>query len=115
ARVLQPSSASGTVTSVDGSAGNGVQTVQGGSIAAISTSGTVQASQTVDPQTGVTSYAHINGDRGKLLVRSNTGTAMTDTLSQAAAGAAAAFGPGWFEEVLNSDTVATLTITATTS
>jgi hypothetical protein len=105
----------GTVTSVDGSAGNGVQTVQGGSIAAVTTSGTVQGSLTEDTQTGVTSYAHINGDRGKLLIRSNSGTAMTDTLSQAAAGAAAAFGPGWYEEVLNTDATATDTITATTS
>lgn len=106
---------SGTVTSVDGSAGNGVQTVQGGSIAAITTSGTVQASQTIDSQTGVTSYALPNGSRGKLVVRSNTGTAMTDTIAQAAAGAAAAFGPGWTLEVLNTDATATDTITATTS
>jgi hypothetical protein len=105
----------GTVTSVDGSAGNGVQTVQGGAIAALTTSGTVQGSLTEDTQTGVTSYAHINADRGKLLIRSNSGTAMTDTLSQAAAGAAAAFGPGWYEEVLNTDATATDTITATTS
>jgi hypothetical protein len=109
------SSSSTGVTSVDGSAGNGVQTVQGGAIAAITGTGTVQASRTQDTQTGVASYAHINGDRGKLLVRSNSGAAMTDTLSQAAAGAAAAFGPGWFEEILNTDNSANLTITATTS
>lgn len=113
--VLNPSTGSGGATSVDGSASNGVQTIQGGAVAAITSSGTVQASQTVDSQTAVTSFAHVNADRGKLLVRSNSGTAMTDTLSQAAAGATAAFGPGWFEEVLNTDATANLQITATTS
>jgi hypothetical protein len=103
---------SGSVTSVDGSGSNGVQTVQGGAIAAITGVGSVQGSQVVNAQSGTT-YTIVTGDRGKVIVQTNSST-IADTLPQATTGTASAFGPGWYTDIYNSGATS-VTVTPTTS
>ncbi len=99
---------SGTVTSVDGSVALGVESIQGGIVAAITSSGSLRAAHLVNLQTGTT-YTVLTGDRAKLVSHSN-GSAIAVTLPQAGAN----FPTGWFyfEENRGAGTV---TITPTTS
>lgn len=90
----------GTVTSVATQGG-----IEGG---AITTSGTIQANELVNAQTGTT-YTYLTGDRAKLVTHSNA-AAIAGTLPQAGG----AFPAGWFIDVKNLG-AGTLTITPTTS
>lgn len=74
------SSNPGTVTSVDGSASNGVETIQGGSVAAITSAGTVRGAMPVRIVTAATDTI-LTTDRGKL-VSFNRATAIAVTLPQ---------------------------------
>lgn len=98
----------GSVTSVDGSASNGVETVQGGSLAAITTSGTVRGAAPVNAQSG-TGYTVVAGDRGKLITLSNA-SAQTLTVPQAGTN----FPNGWYVDLENTG-LGTWTITPTSS
>lgn len=77
---------------------------------AITTSGTISTAECVNAQSG-TSYAIVDGDRGKLVTGTN---AAAQAYNIAQAGAASAFQSGWFARVQNKGTL-TLTITPTTS
>ena len=92
---LQDSGAScgGSVTSVDGSGANGVETVAGGSVAAITGNGTVRASSPINTQSA-TSYSFVTGDRGKVVAFTNA-AAVAVTLPQATSGASTNFPSGW--------------------
>lgn len=106
---------SGTVTSVDGSACNGAGTYQGGSLAAITSSGTVVGCETVnDIGTGTSSYTILTGDRGKIVTEGYTGGAFSMSLPQATS-AGGNFPPGWYFDVMNRQSSGTLTVTPTTS
>lgn len=78
--------------------------------AAITTTGTLSAAECLNAQTGTT-YAIVDGDRGKLITGSN---AAAQAYSIAQAGAASAFANGWYTTISNKG-VGTLTITPTTS
>lgn len=64
----------------------------------------------VDSQTGA-NYTYLSSDRTRVKIRSNSATAMSDTLPQAGT----TFPAGWAMTVVNDDATATLTITPTTS
>jgi hypothetical protein len=98
----------GSVSSVSGTAQNGVETIQGGSVAAITTSGTVQGSSPVNAQTGTT-YTIQTTDRGHLVTTSN-GSSITVTIPQASA----TFPSGFYFDIENLG-AGTATLTPTTS
>ncbi len=77
---------------------------------AITTTGTLSAAACLNAQTGTT-YAIVDGDRGKLVTGTN---AAAQAYSIAQAGAASAFANGWYVDLYNKG-VGTLTITPTTS
>lgn len=98
----------GSVSSVDGTAQAGVETIQGGVLAAITTAGSVRGASLVNVQTG-TSYAFVTGDRAKLVTISN---ALPVAVSLPQAGVN--FPAGWYVDIENTG-VGTGTITPTTS
>jgi hypothetical protein len=73
----------------------------------------VALTETVNAQTG-TSYAILDGDRGKLITASN---AAAQAYSIAQAGAASAFAAGWYVDIYNksTNTSGIVTVTPTTS
>lgn len=99
----QLSSGGGAVTSVD--AANGVETTSG---SAITSTGTIQANELVNAQTGTT-YTVLSSDRAKLVTLSNAAS-IAVTLPQATS----TFGAGWFCDIKNVG-VGAVTITPTTS
>jgi hypothetical protein len=88
--------------------GTAAVTNTGNSVVAVS--GALEQATPNDTQAGA-SYIYVTADRGKTIIRSNAGSAMTDTLPQATG----SFGDGWFTWVRNNDATATITITPTTS
>lgn len=101
-----PAGSSGTVTSVDGSGQQGVETDQGGAVAAITTSGTVKGCKLVVTKTG--NYSLLDTDRGKFLIFSDgTNDAITLTLASGTS-----FSNGWFVIFKNKGT-STLTFSGT--
>lgn len=106
-------SVSGGVTSVTPGAGLVSSAASACSQSAITSTGTLSAAECTNAQTG-TSYAIVDGDRGKLVTASNA-AAQAYTIAQA--GAASAFQNGWFVDVRNISTNAAgiVTITPTTS
>jgi hypothetical protein len=113
--IITAGAGSGTVTSVTPGAGLVSSTAASCSQSAITTSGTISAAECVNAQTG-TSYAILDGDRGKLITANNT-AAQAYTIAQA--GAASSFQAGWFVDIRNinssSNPSGIVTITATTS
>jgi hypothetical protein len=101
--------AGGTVTSVDGSVALGVESIQGGVVAAITSSGSLRAAHLVNAQTGTT-YTVLTGDRAKLVTHSN-GSSIAVTLPQCGS---AGFPTGWFYLTENRG-AGTVTVTPTTS
>jgi hypothetical protein len=102
--------ASGTVTSVTPGAGQVSSVTAACSQSAITTTGTLSTAECVNAQVG-TSYAIVDGDRGKLITGTN---AATQAYTIAQAGASTTFQSGWFTRVRNNG-AGPLTITPTTS
>jgi hypothetical protein len=101
---------SGTVTSVSPGGGLTSTVTAAAPGSAITGAGTLSGAHVVNAQVG-TSYAIVDGDRGKMITASNAG-AQAYTLAQA--GAASAFQAGWFADIKNVG-AGILTITPTTS
>ncbi len=99
----------GSVTSVDGTVALGVESIQGGVLAAITGSGSLRAASLPNLQTGTT-YTVLTGDRAKLVTHTN-GSAIAVTLPQANS---TTFAAGWFYCTQNRG-AGTVTITPTTS
>ena len=110
---FQAVAGTGTVTSI--TPGNGLTSILTATApgSAITTSGTLSTAQLVNAQTG-TSYAIVDGDRGKLITASNA-AAQAYTIAQA--GATSAFQAGWYADVRNISTnpLGVVTITPSTS
>lgn len=105
----------------NGSAGSGITSLTPGaalvssvtaacSQSAITTTGTISAAECLNAQVG-TSYAIVDGDRGKLVTGTNS-SSQAYTIAQA--GASTTFQSGWYTHVQNKGTGA-LVITPTTS
>ncbi len=90
--------------------GLGTAAVENTGNTVIDVSGALEVNSPANAQSG-TSYTYLTTDRGKTVVRSNSGTGMTDTLPQATS----TFGNGWFTWVKNNDATASIVITPTTS
>ena len=103
----------GTVTSITPGAGHVSSVTAACSQTAITAAGTVSTAECTNAQTGTT-YAIVDGDRGKLVTASN---AASQAYSIAQAGNSSAFQAGWYVDVSNVSTNAlgVVTITPTTS
>jgi hypothetical protein len=101
---------SGTVTSITPGAALVSSVTAACSQTAITTSGTISGAECVNAQSGTT-YAIVDGDRGKLVTGTN---ASSQAYTIAQAGAASAFQTGWYARIQNKGS-GTLVITPTTS
>lgn len=112
---LQDGGTAATVSSVIPGGGIVSSTTAACSQSAITATGTLSKAECPNAQTG-TSYAIVDGDRGKLITANNT-AAQAYTIAQA--GASSSFVTGWLADVQNinapSNPAGVVTITPTTS